>query len=217
MDLRVQIIAAHPLVAECLANLLAGSRRLTRRPALPPVTDLKQLPSPGEPRLFVIDALSLPLDLSSLMRLLRIRHPGSKFLVLVGPEASTEIELLRLLHRGIDGIVVCSDDWKERLPKALHAVLEGALWAPPRILFEYQRQVKLLLNFQILPSASLTARETQILQLVIRRLSNQEIADALGIKERTVRFHIFNIFNKLRVESRGDLQVALERLSQEPV
>ena len=74
----------------------------------------------------------------------------------------------------------------------------------------------MLLNFQILPNASLTARETQILQLVIRRLSNQEIADALGIKERTVRFHIFNIFNNLRVENRGDLQVALERLSQEP-
>ena len=87
---------------------------------------------------------------------------------------------------------------------------------PPRILFEYQRQVKLQLNFQILPNASLTARETQILQLVIRRLSNQEIADALGIKERTVRFHVFNIFNKLRVQNRGDLQVALERLSQEP-
>src|SRR5207245_11304672 len=87
---------------------------------------------------------------------------------------------------------------------------------PPRILFEYQRQVKLQLNFQILPNASLTARETQILQLVIRRLSNQEIADTLGIKERTVRFYIFNIFNKLRVENRCDIQVDSETFNQTP-
>lgn len=215
MDLLVQIIAAHPVVAECLASLLAGSRR-SGRLVLPPVTDLKQLPGPAEPRLFVIDALSLPLELSSLTRLLRIRYPGSKFVILVGSERGADIEVLRLLHRGIDGIVVYSDDLKERLPEALQAVLDGALWAPPRILFEYHRQIRLLLNFQILPNTSLTARETQILQLVIRRLSNSEIADALGIKERTVRFHIFNIFSKLRVEDRGDLQVALERSSQEP-
>lgn len=216
MDLPIQIITAHPLVAKYLAGLLTGNRRLGKSLVLPPVSDLKQLAHPREPRLFIIDALSLPLELSALMRLLRVRNPGSKFLVLMVSEHSGEVEILRLLHRGVDGVVLHSDHLQQVLPEALRAVLEGGVWAPSRIRLEYERQIKLLLNLQTLPKVSLTGRETQVLQLMIRRLSNQEIADALRIKERTVRFHVFNIFNKLRVEDRGALHVAVERLNEAP-
>jgi len=216
VDLPIQIITAHPLVAKYLAGLLIGNRRLGKSLVLPPVSDLKQLAHPGEQRLFIIDALALPLELSALMRLLRVRNPGSKFLVLMVSESSGEVDILRLLHRGVDGVVLHSDHLQQILPEALRAVLEGGVWAPSRIRLEYERQIELVLNLQILPDVSLTGRETQILQLMIRRLSNQEIADALGIKERTVRFHVFNIFNKLRVEDRGALHVALERLNEAP-
>jgi DNA-binding NarL/FixJ family response regulator len=217
VDLPVQIITAHPLVAKYLAGLLIGNRKLGKTAVLPPVFDLKHLAGPGQPHLFVVDALALPLDLSALMRLLRVRNPGSRFLVLIVSDPSGEVDVLRLLHRGVDGVVLDSDPLQQVLPEALRTVLEGGVWAPPQIRLEYERQVRLLLNLQILPDASLTGRETQILQLVIRRMSNQEIADALGIKERTVRFHVFNIFNKLRVEDRGALHIALERLTAAPV
>lgn len=216
MDLPIQIITAHPLVAKYLAGLLTGNRRLGRRAVLPPVSDLNQLAGPGEPRAFVIDALTLPLELSTLMRLLRVRNPGSKFIVLIASEPNGEMDVLRLLHRGVDGVVLHLEELQQVLPEALHTVLEGGVWAPPPIRLEYERQIKLLLNLQILPDVSLTGRETQIVQLMIRRLSNQEIADALGIKERTVRFHVFNIFGKLRVEDRSALHVALERLNEAP-
>lgn len=48
----------------------------------------------------------------------------------------------------------------------------------------------------------LTARETQCLELAAQRLSDQEIADRLGISPRTVAAHFQSIFGKLGVRDR---------------
>lgn len=52
-------------------------------------------------------------------------------------------------------------------------------------------------------SITLTNRERQVIGLVAEGLSNQEIAERLFITERTVRFHITSIFNKLGANNRA--------------
>lgn len=49
----------------------------------------------------------------------------------------------------------------------------------------------------------LTEREREVLQLVAQGQSNDEIAHGLSISLKTVRNHISNIFDKLRVASRA--------------
>jgi DNA-binding CsgD family transcriptional regulator len=49
----------------------------------------------------------------------------------------------------------------------------------------------------------LTAREAEVLRLVARDLSNQQIADALFLSRRTVTTHVGNILAKLGVDSRA--------------
>jgi DNA-binding CsgD family transcriptional regulator len=49
----------------------------------------------------------------------------------------------------------------------------------------------------------LTARELEVLQLVVRGRTNQEIADELYISPRTVSSHVSNILGKLGVHSRA--------------
>jgi DNA-binding NarL/FixJ family response regulator len=48
----------------------------------------------------------------------------------------------------------------------------------------------------------LSAREFEVLRLIARGCKNREIAQALEIEERTVRFHVENILDKLNVENR---------------
>jgi pimeloyl-ACP methyl ester carboxylesterase/DNA-binding CsgD family transcriptional regulator len=55
--------------------------------------------------------------------------------------------------------------------------------------------------------ATLTARERGILTLITEGLSNADIADRLGISDKTVRNHISNLFDKLGVDSRAQAMV----------
>ena len=51
----------------------------------------------------------------------------------------------------------------------------------------------------------LTTREAQVLELICSGESNQNIADILSISVSTVKKHIYNLFDKISVQSRGQL------------
>jgi two-component system response regulator DegU len=48
----------------------------------------------------------------------------------------------------------------------------------------------------------LSARKCEVLELMARGHKNREVASALEIAERTVRFHVGNILDKLSVKNR---------------
>lgn len=52
---------------------------------------------------------------------------------------------------------------------------------------------------------SLTPKEIEIIELIAKGLRNREITTALGIKNRTVDFHVSNIMTKLGVKSRVEV------------
>jgi DNA-binding NarL/FixJ family response regulator len=54
------------------------------------------------------------------------------------------------------------------------------------------------------PAEPLTARETQVLELMAEGLPNKAIADALGISDQTVKFHVASIAGKLGAANRTD-------------
>jgi LuxR family maltose regulon positive regulatory protein len=66
------------------------------------------------------------------------------------------------------------------------------------------------------PLATLSAREQQILQLLVHDLPNRRIAQALGVSTETVRWHLKNIFAKLAVLRRQDAIVAARGMGIQP-
>lgn len=61
-------------------------------------------------------------------------------------------------------------------------------------------------------ASQLTEREIEVVRLIARGLSNQEIAPLLFVGEGTVRFHVGNILGKLQLENRT--QIALYALRE---
>jgi DNA-binding CsgD family transcriptional regulator len=58
-------------------------------------------------------------------------------------------------------------------------------------------------------SDQLTAQELQIAQLAAHGLSNRDIAERLYLSHRTIGTHLYRIFPKLGITSRGELRSAL--------
>jgi DNA-binding NarL/FixJ family response regulator len=50
-----------------------------------------------------------------------------------------------------------------------------------------------------------TRRESEIIAKIMLGLTNQQIAESLGISSRTVKHHLTNIFRKLGIASRTQL------------
>ncbi|MBU2510695.1 tetratricopeptide repeat protein [bacterium] len=58
-------------------------------------------------------------------------------------------------------------------------------------------------------SFNITKRESEVIRGIISGNTNKDIADALGIKERTIKTHITNIYNKLGVSNKIQMLKAL--------
>jgi two-component system, NarL family, response regulator DevR len=205
MALALQVLSSHLLGAHDIEQALSVHAVLVKLLLPHAASEAETLKRPNCPRLFLLDGCSLKLPLGPLSGRLRTHSPGSKFLVLLPPERSGESEMMLLFHWGIDGFLTLHKKWKTELPKAALAVLQGGLWVPSGVLLAFVKQMKTMLDRQLLAGQSLTAREGQVLQLLFRHLTNKEIAHQLNIRERTAKFHVCNVLRKLGIENRRNL------------
>ena len=206
MAAQVQVLSSHPLLTWAVEKLFAHVKDFPVRNLPTAATEAQAMSCGNSPRLFLLDGCSLTTDLGRLAQRCRAQAPGSKILALLPPENSSEEEMLRLFFWGIDGFVVLHKTWQAELPHAVRSTLEGRVWVPRAVMAAYAEQMRALLDTQLLPGHSLTAREAQVLQLLMRRLANKEISSALAISERTVKYHVSNILSKLQLEDRRSLR-----------
>lgn len=59
----------------------------------------------------------------------------------------------------------------------------------------------------VLIQKGLSNREAEVAELVSKGLSNKEVANQLFVTEKTVKFHLTNIYKKMSVKSRAQLIV----------
>ena len=205
MAIAVQVVSSHPLLMRAVEKTLARVRDFPAHILPPALTEAEAVNQSEFPRLLILDSCSLRADLGRLAGRCRASSPGSKFLVLLSPGSKSLDEITRLFYWGIDGFVELHRTWQTELPLAIQNILKGQLWVPPEVLLVYVHNARTLLDAQLLPGHSLTARESQVLQLLMRRLANKEISSALSISERTVKFHVSNILSKLQLQDRRGL------------
>jgi two-component system nitrate/nitrite response regulator NarL len=118
------------------------------------------------------------------------------------------------LGRGAKGYLVKDID-TQALHSALLALRRGELAISrdlsSRFIETVSRWVRIRAG-SMEPESELTARELEILKDVQNGLENHAIAEHLGISENTVKVHLNNIRQKLKLDSRKDLAEYSRRL-----
>ncbi|MCO8270631.1 response regulator transcription factor [Actinoplanes sp. TRM 88003] len=119
--------------------------------------------------------------------------PGVRVLVLTTYESDRDI--LRAIEAGANGYLL-KDASPQELADAVRAAARGETVLAPSVASTLVRQVR-----RPAPPA-LSARETEVLRLVARGLTNADIGRELFISEATVKTHLLRTFNKLDVADR---------------
>jgi DNA-binding NarL/FixJ family response regulator len=175
------------------------------QPQLIPVYDsLEQLLSNPAVEYLVVDLNSTSGGLQTL-EVVRRSRPGMRQIV-IGPEHDDE-KVLDAIIAGARAYLDSSAT-PETVRMALDVVVSGSIWAPRRLL---STLIDRLLNVSDCRSAAtglqLTSREREVLDLILLARSNREIANQLGIEERTVKAHVGRLMRKTGSDNRIELSM----------
>ncbi len=206
--------ANHPvriLVVESQNVTRAGLRRL-----LESYNDLQVIGEAADG----VQAVSETLELGPQVVLIDTQLPGGQSLealrqikqlnldakVLLLATQDREEYMYETLRAGADGYVL-KDIAPDELAQAVRTVARGEVMIQSqlagRLLSRFGRQGRY---------DALTARELDVLRLLARGMRNKEIAARLFVSERTVNFHLANIYQKLNVSGRTEaLSKAIEQ------
>lgn len=139
------------------------------------------------------------------------QKPNVKFIILTSH--INEHVINKAMKMGIYGYIL-KDINSEFLDMIVKSVSTGAMWIDKKVV-----QILRELNPNVVPAtqisrssfksthANLTAREYEVLKLVVDGKSNQQIAEALNISEHTSKAHVCNIIQKLVVDDRTQAAV----------
>jgi DNA-binding NarL/FixJ family response regulator len=159
-----------------------------------------------KPDLVLMDLQMPELDGIEATRLISTEMPEMKVVILTASEE--ESKLFEAIKSGAQGYLLKNLEADE-----FFDMLEKAQRGEPALTPSLAR--KLLQEFaKPAPEAaaprteenSLTAREREVLELMVEGVtSNRKLAKRLGLSENTVKFHVRNILDKLRLHNRAEV------------
>jgi DNA-binding NarL/FixJ family response regulator len=128
-------------------------------------------------------------------RRLRAERPGLPILVLSHHvESATALGLIRDDPAGIGYLLKDRISHLDELVSALERLVAGGSVIDPEVV------AGLLGRRRGGPLDELTAREREVMGLMAEGRSNRGIAEVLGVEEKTVEYHVGQIFGKLGLE-----------------
>jgi DNA-binding NarL/FixJ family response regulator len=198
---RVLIVDDHAAFRSGLAALLGSQEDLALVGEAATGTEAVRRSLDLQPDVVLMD-LGMP-GLDGVAATRRIVDASPHIAVLVLTMAEDDRAVFDAVRAGARGYLLKGADRSE-LVRAIHAVASGEAIFGPAV-------ARRLMAFFAGPSQSgpvafpeLSDREREVLELIARGVSNQQIADRLVISPKTVRNHVSNIFSKLQVRDRAE-------------
>jgi DNA-binding NarL/FixJ family response regulator len=196
--IRLVIVEDQPTILERQRRLLEVSSELEIVGTARDGATALRLVAELSPDVLLLD-LGLP-DLDGIQITRTLKSKGVKIEILIFTIFEEEERVLDAVRAGASGYLLKGTP-AARIIEAIGEVHRGGSVIQPQL------ARRLLRHFQTergddLPQ--LTPRETEILQLIAKGLSNRAAAEALGLSRATIRTHLEHIYAKLDVSNRTE-------------
>jgi len=197
--IRVLVVDDHPITRFGIAAIIQATPDMTVVAQAGSGEEAVELYDKHLPDIVLMD-LRLPgMSGVEAIRTVVARHRQARFVVLTTYEGDEDIH--QALQAGARSYIVKGMP-HEALVNALRRVHTGGRFLPPPV-------SRALLSR--IPNSDLSAREREVLSLIVRGRSNREIASDLGITEATVKCHVSVILMRLNVSDRTQAVVTALR------
>ncbi|RSK33818.1 response regulator transcription factor [Hymenobacter metallilatus] len=205
----VLLVDDHPVIVEGIKMMLRPETDLqVVLQANSGADALRLLPAHPEIRVAVLDLNMPEMTGVELARAIRTTWPTIRVLILsMFHDHATVAEVL---EAGGSGYILKTASRAE-LSTAIRQVAAGQNYFSQDVADTLLQNLQIPASIQAKRAVELTGREQEILQLIAQEYSNQAIAEALFISERTVETHRRNLFTKTNSKSVvGLIQYALK-------
>lgn len=201
--IRILIADDHPVVREGLAGMLAGQDDFEVVGLAADGDTAVTLTLSLTPDVTLMDLRMPALDGVGAIEAIKQAQPAAHILVLTTYDSDADI--VRAIAAGATGYLL-KDAPREELFRAIRATARGESVLSPAV------ASRLMTRMRAPAEENLSTREIEVLQLVAKGASNQQIGKELHISTATVKSHLIHIFNKLGVDGRtAAVTVALEK------
>lgn len=206
MPIRVMVVDDHKLMVDGLVGILSGAPEVQIVEQATGVAEtLKKLDQlHGQVDVILLDIRMKDGSGIDLMQQIRRKYPHIRGIALTMYD--TEEYLSSMLRAGASGYILKNTS-REELLQAIQTVYAGNSYfsreAQNIIARQYTQSTRQPL--QASQEVQLTPREIDILRLVAKEYTNQQIAQALGISPRTVHTHRRSLIQKLGAKNSAGL------------
>jgi DNA-binding NarL/FixJ family response regulator len=190
------IVDDHQIVIDGLKSLLQGSEKFKVAVECTQSLEMMEHLQKKQVDILLTDVMMPGMNGAELAKEVRKKFPDIKILAL---SMSGQGDLVNQMidESDISGYVL-KNIGKQDLLKALEKIAAGGIYFSDEVLREMERASELKKDEE---EAHLTARETEIIQLIEKEMTNKQIAETLFLSERTVETHRKNIFRKTNTSS----------------
>jgi DNA-binding NarL/FixJ family response regulator len=197
--IRILIVDDHPVVCAGLTSMLSTQPAFEVMGSAASGEEALAILKRSCPDVMLLDLRMPGMDGIAVLHALKTIESSPAVIILTSFEK--EEEIYRSIRAGAQGYLL-KDTSESEMVTAITTVDAGERYIPRRI---SARLANRMLR------ADLTARELSILELLAEGSTNKEIAGSLNISDNTVRHHVNNIMDKLKVSDRTEAVVTAIR------
>ena len=200
LAIRILVAEDHEIVRDGICAIVNQQLDMTVVAEAKDGQQAVQLYQEHQPDIALMD-LRMPI-MEGVDAIAKIRSEFSTAKIIILTTYDTDEDIYLGLQAGARGYLL-KDTSAEELATAIRIVNQGKKYVPQNVAMKLAERIT---------SSELTNREMEVLRLLTKGNSNQEIGSILKITEGTVKFHVNNILSKLGVNDRTQAVItALKR------